>query len=35
MESPGYGSGRYAPAMEAAMFHFHDRLWRDLTAAEE
>ncbi|ACO70191.1 chloroplast envelope protein translocase family, partial [Micromonas commoda] len=32
LESPGYGTGRYAPAMEAAMYHFHRRLWRDLTA---
>ena len=31
LESPGYGTGRYAPAMEAAMYHFHRRLWRDLT----
>jgi len=31
LESPGYGTGRYAPAMEAAMYHFHRRLWLDLT----
>ena len=29
--SPGYGEGRYAPSVEAAMYHFHRQLWEDLT----
>jgi len=31
IESPGYGAGRYAPSMEAAMYHFHKCLWEDIS----
>ena len=31
LASPGYGAGRYAPSVEAAMYHFHRQLWEDLT----
>lgn len=30
--SPAYDAGRYAPSVETPMFHFHQRLWRDLFA---
>lgn len=30
VSSPGYGAGRYAPSVEAAMFHFHQSLHSDL-----
>jgi phenylpropionate dioxygenase-like ring-hydroxylating dioxygenase large terminal subunit len=31
VRSPGYGVGRYAPAVEAAMYHFHALLWDGMT----
>lgn len=30
LESPAYCSGRYAPTVEIAMYHFHGLLYRNL-----
>lgn len=35
LSSPAYGAGRYAPSLEAPMFHFHQMLYRDLLRGVE